>query len=368
MNSISSSINTLTASSILSNANSAKVAEQNQNATSEMQTQDTLVKSEKEEPELKKGLFKKKVDNPFKKLGDKLTDRDKDAALKGALIGGAVGGVIGGITAYNMSWNEIKATNDVNSITLDWQEPNMVNENLGKIPSNYYSWSPYPSHHAETVNVNRENPVLVDGKPVMHDVTKTYTDYGTPQVTWKDHSIQQKYMDGYDERITEDTHIESKYLYTDSDGNKHYQDYEVVDGYWHKFYPTIGVNNVGSYQSPEVHFETGVNVGLNTTLGVLAGAGIGAVTGGIAGAAIQHAMDIKNPPPAPTPESPKPPTSSPKPPSGGSSHSDEPIVYHPAPKPPPHDIHHPPTHHHGGGYVVHHPSHGGHHGGTVHHH
>ena len=376
MNSISSM--NFTASSILSGNSNLKVAEQNQNVNPELQTQDTLVKSEKEEPELKKGLFKKKVGNPFKKLSDKLTDKEKDAALKGALIGGAVGGIAGGITAYNMSWNEIKATNEVNSITLDWQEPNMVKENLGKIPSNYYSWSPYPSHHAETVNVNRENPVMVDGKPVMHDVTKTYTDYGKPQVTWKDHSIQQKYMDGYDERITEDTHTESQYLYTDSDGNKHYQDYEVVDGYWHSFSPTIGVNNVGSYQTPEVHFETGVNVGLNTTLGVLAGAGIGALAGGIAGAAIQHAMDKNKPEmPTPTPEepkppvedNPKPPTSSPTPPSGGYSDYDEPVVYHPAPKPPPHDIHHPSHYHGGGSVVIHHPSHGGHHhGGSVHHH
>ena len=376
MNSISSM--NFTASSILSNANSAKVAEQNQNATSELQTQDTLVRSEKEEPELKKGLFQKKVGNPFKKM----TDSEKSSALKGAVIGGTVGGIAGGITAYNMSLNKIKATNDIQSVTLDWQEPNMMKENLGQIPSDYYSWSPGPSPSG-LQNVTVQNPVIENGQPVMHDVTKTYSDYGKPVVTWQSHNINHKTLEGYDEVITEDTHTESQYIGTDEYGNEHYQDYEVVDGYWHTFHPDFGVEKLGTYQTPNVKFETGVNVGLNTTLGVLAGAGLGALTGGIAGAAIQHALD-KNKPEMPTP----PEHSTPKPPSGGSSpvFDDEPIVYNPAPSTPGH-IHHPsPGHihhpappppppppmppmppHHGG--HVHHPAPppigGPHHGGSV---
>ena len=362
MNSISSM--NLTASSILSNVNSAKVAEQNQNATSEMQTQDTLVRSEKEEPELKKGLFKKKIGNPFKKM----TDNEKSSALKGAVIGGTVGGIAGGITAYNMSLNKIKATNDIQSVTLDWQEPNMVNENLGQIPSDYYTWSPYPEASGLR-DVNVQNPVVENGKPVMHDVTKTYSDYGKPVVTWKSHDITHKTLEGFDERITESTHTESEYLYTDEYGNEHYQDYEVVDGYWHTFSPDFGFEKLGSYQTPNVKFETGVNVGLNTAIGVGIGAGIGALAGGIAGAAIQHAID-KDKPDMPMP-TPKPPVQ-----------DDEPIIYNPAPSTPGHihhpspgHIHHPapppppPPYHHGG--HVHHPAPppppigGPHHGGSV---
>ena len=376
MNSISSTITNFTASSILSNANSAKVAEQNQNATSELQTQDTLVKSEKEEPELKKGLFQKKVGNPFKKM----TDSEKSSAIKGAVIGGTVGGIAGGITAYNMSLNKIKATNDIQSVTLDWQEPNMMKENLGQIPSDYYSWSPGPSPSG-LQNVTVQNPVIENGQPVMHDVTKTYSDYGKPVVTWQSHDIKHKTLEGYDEVITEDTHTESQYIGTDEYGNEHYQDYEVVDGYWHTFHPDFGVEKLGSYQTPNVKFETGVNVGLNTAIGVGIGAGIGALAGGIAGAAIQHAID-KNKPEMPTP----PPTSHQEPP----VFDDEPIVYnpapstpghihhpspghihHPAPPPPPPPmphhgghVHHPappppPMPHHGGSVVIHHPAPGG---------
>ena len=375
MNSISSSaVTNFTASSILSNANSAKVAEQNQNATAELQTQDTLVKSEKEESSIKT-FFKKKVGNPFKKM----TDNEKSSAIKGAVIGGTVGGIAGGITAYNMSLNKIKATNEIQSVTLDWQEPNMIKENLGQIPSDYYSWSPGP-RPSGLENVTVQNPVIENGKPVMHDVTKTYSDYGKPVVTWQSHDIKHKTLEGYDEVITESTHTESQYIGTDAEGNKHYQDYEVVDGYWHTFHPDFGVEKLGTYQTPNVKFETGVNVGLNTTLGVLAGAGIGALAGGIAGAAIQHAID-KNKPEMPNP----PENSTPKPPSGDSSpiFDDEPIVYNPTPSTPGHihhpshgHIHHPappppppppPPYHHGG--HIHHPAPPPimppHHGGSV---
>lgn len=289
MNSINSS--GITASSILSGNMDLKPAgDVKKSDSASIPTEDVLVKSEKEDVSLKDKLFKLSSDkNPFKKL----TEQDKEYAVKGAVIGGVAGGVIGGIAAYNMSQNEIKATNDIQSVTLDWQEPVIKSENLGKIPASYYQhagwWLNSGSQGFKDVYEN--NPVLENGKPVMQDVQKTYSDYGEPVVTWKDNKIVHKTLTGFSERVVTDTSTYREYEGTDSDGNAIYSTHTEVDGFWHYFSPDIHNTVVGNYQTPQVKFETGVNVGLNTALGVLAGAGIGALAGGVAGAAISHVMN-----------------------------------------------------------------------------
>lgn len=290
MNGISAS--GLTASSILSGRTdiAPKAAASESASAAAVFTEDTVVKSEKEDISFKKPGFFKIDDskNPFKKL----TEEDIDAAKTGAFIGAAVGGIAGGVAAYNMSWNEIKSTNDVNSVTLDWQEPVMQKEVLGEMPADYYGYSSWDLGHPHgTQDVVKNNPVLEHGQPVMKDVSKTYSDYGTPVVSWKDNAISHKTMTGYHSSITPDVHTYETYEGTDSEGNAIYSTHQEIEGYWHSFYPDIKSDIVGSYKTPSVKFETGVNVGLNTALGVLAGAGLGAVTGGIAGAAISHAMN-----------------------------------------------------------------------------
>ncbi len=286
MNGISSS--GLTAGSILSGMTDVRPkTDAGASQAPSVSTEDVLVKSEKEDVAFKRPSFLKTSEskNPFKKM----SENEIHGMKVGAGIGAAVGGIAGGITAYNMSWNEIKATNEVNSVTLDWQEPVMRPENLGKIPSNYYSYGYYGfggSHGMK--DVIRDNPVMENGKPVMQGVEKTFSDYGEPVVTWKDNSINQKTMTGFHETTTPDVTTYQVYEGTDSEGHAIYSTHEEINGYWHNFHPDIHTTKVGSYQTPVVKFETGVNVGLNTALGVLAGAGIGAVAGGLAGAAISH--------------------------------------------------------------------------------
>ncbi len=279
MNSISSGI---TASSILKNtATTAPAAKEN---SASIDTNDTLQKSESSK-ELTKADFVK------------MNDSSKKGAIIGASIGGVAGGLAGGIIAYNMSMNTVKANNDINSVSLDWQQPVMKSENLGSIPANYYQpanifgvINAIQGNHG-SVDVYRENPVMQNGKPVMQDVSKTFTDYGTPVVSWDTKNIQQSKLAGHHESVYTDVHTEQIYEGKTADGREIYSTREEVKGYQHSFSPDIKNLTVGNYQVPKVKFETGVNVGLNTTLGVLAGAGVGALAGGIAGAAIAKAMN-----------------------------------------------------------------------------
>ncbi len=226
---------------------------------------------------------------------DFLKEKDMKKAIGiGAGVGAAIGGIAGGITAYNMSWNKIKATNTVQSVSLDWKEPDMKSENLGKIPADYYSpiswWHTSGGHGYQ--DVYRDNPVIgPDGKPQMHDMHQTYSNYGKPVVTWENQNIEEKKLTGFSEFVHEDYHYENEYKGKDANGEPIYERRKEVDGYEHDYSPTIQSTHLGTYQTPKVRFETGVNVGLNTTLGVLAGAGIGAIAGGLAGAAIQTAIN-----------------------------------------------------------------------------
>lgn len=295
MNSINSGF---TASSILKGIET-KVKPEEESVT--VETKDSVAKSEYN------NLDFKKISLP------KLSENVKSGILSGALIGGGVGALAGGITAYNMAWSEIKATVPLQSIDLSWQEPDLVRENIGSIPSDYYNnsssyWASLPRGGVSNTPVYENQPILVDGKPKMHEINKTYTDYGTPAVEWKSNNINEKTLMGYRERVVEDYHYEQVFDHyttvsdgTDSDGNTIYRqeavyrDVKVTDGYWHKFSPDIEYTKWGQYETPSVKFDHGgIDVGLRTLAGIGIGAGIGALAGAVAGGAIAYARGEKD--------------------------------------------------------------------------
>lgn len=276
MNNINGVSSNLTASSILKNTSAQAPKDESAN----IDTKDSLVKSS-DNQELKKADFLK------------MTPESKKGAIIGASVGGVVGGVVGGITAYNMSMNEVRANNDIQSVSLDWQEPKMQTENLGKIPADYYQPNSFIGLFTGNghQSVYRDNPVMQGGQPVMVDKSQTFSDYGTPVVSWNNNNVVKKELNGYQEYTRADVTTYERYEGTTSDGRPIYSTYEEVNGFHHSFSPNIKNLTVGTYQTPKVKFETGVNVGLNTTLGVLAGAGLGAAAGAFTGALISNAMN-----------------------------------------------------------------------------
>jgi len=249
-----------------------------ENESSSIDTQDKLVKSDD-----------KKID--FKKITlPKLDENTKTKMLQGGTIGALVGGLAGGITAYNMAWHEIKAEVPSNSVELAWQEPVTNKESIGKIPSNYYSFIKWSKTHNRpcTENVWVVQPAVDNaGRPVMQDVSKTFEGYGNYTITQKNNNINYQTLNGYYERVIEDSHTHTE---TDSKGNT--RTTKHIDGYWHRFSPNISNTKIGEYQTPVVKFDNGgINVGLRTLAGVGIGAGIGAVAGAITGAAIAYAQN-----------------------------------------------------------------------------
>jgi len=207
--------------------------------------------------------------------------------LKGAAVGGAVGFAAGACAGYSEAKAEIEKL-PVESVTNEWDKPVMTSKELGTIPEDYYSHfnGHYSYNQVSTEPVNREVPVYgADGKPQMEHVSKTWTDHGKPVTEWQDKPIQEPILKGYDESIWTDSHYESVYAGTDSDGDPEYIQREVIDGYRHTFSPDIDYRTVGNFKEPEVHFETGVDMtGRILTygaVGFLAGAGIGAFTAAV---------------------------------------------------------------------------------------
>ena len=95
-----------TASSILSN--NAKVSAHEESTN--FQTQDSLVKSEKEDPALSKNLFKKVDTSAFHKFTDKVKDGLKNNLVGLSTgVGIGAGAVAGGVIGYNTRLDEVNA-------------------------------------------------------------------------------------------------------------------------------------------------------------------------------------------------------------------------------------------------------------------
>lgn len=277
MNSITSG--GLTASSILTGKNAAAARPPQENAAA----QDTVDIETGKTGEKKKHFLSFK-DNPGK----------QDAMKAGAAIGGIAGGIGGAILGSKMAQAKIEATNELNSVSLNWREPITQKENLGEIPSDFYSsWSSSLTLVKGSEPVYKNVPVMENGQPLMQDKSQTFTDYGEPVVSWNQKYINTTTLTGFNHRVIEDTETIQVYEGKDSDGNDVYSEKEIVVGYYHKFDPKFAGTLVGEYQTPSVNFETGVNTGLYVGLGALAGAGIGALTGALTGAAVDHLKNGK---------------------------------------------------------------------------
>ena len=260
MNSIN---NGLTASNILrasANAKTDDIKEQ-----SGQDVKDTLLKSEQ---------------NDNKKLDFiKIDEKTKQAMVKGATIGGVTGAAIGGIAGYASAWHEIKSTVPANSITVDWQEPNIQKDMIGYIPEDFKSSFSTYSHWdlRLTKKVFHKNPEMQGGNPVMYDQSKTYDGYGESEVGWKNHKIKHYELDGW--KVDRDTHRVKN-------GEWYDKEYE------YEFTPKYDVKKVGDYDTPKVKFDNGgISVGLRTLAGAGIGLGIGAFTGAIAGAIVANATE-----------------------------------------------------------------------------
>jgi hypothetical protein len=253
----------LTASDILRSAAGVKTGDIKEQPVSE--PQDTLVKAEQGDA--------KKLD--FIKIDEKT----KQAMIKGAIVGGASGAAIGGIAGYASAWYEIKTTVPENSITINWQEPKMQNERIGKIPRDYESSSSILSdwHVKQTRNIDHKNPEIKNDEVVLYEQSKTYTGHGELDVTWKEHDIENTKLKGWGYHKTR--HTEKN-------------DFGLMDDtkYKYSFYPEYDVQKVGEYKTPKVKFDNGgINVGLRTFAGAGIGLGVGAFAGAIAGAIIENA-------------------------------------------------------------------------------
>lgn len=213
------------------------------------------------------------------------------AIVKGGAAGAAAGAVVGGTGAYLEGRLEI-ANLPEKTLDLKWKEPLLQEKNIGQIPKNFYVSSGSGKMGAKEgyVPVNVKAPVFgYTGEPVMQDHQQSFKDHGAPVVTWLNHQIKDPFLTGYEEHVSEDGHytnigsgcstIISPYPQFGSGGDC--ISVHNVDGYHHNFTPKIDYRVVGEYQTPQVTFETGVNIFSRTLWGVVLGMGAGALAGAL---------------------------------------------------------------------------------------
>lgn len=228
--------------------------------------------------------------------------------LMGAGAGALVFGTIGAGFAYSQAMAEVNKL-PVESVSLNWKEPIMQSKTLGQIPADFYEYDfglgvPSNLNYANT-NVVRDAPALdASGQPYLQPRSHTFTDHGKPVVRWSEQTIRDPQLKGWSESTYEDTeevlvghHHESVKVGYDSDNNPIYEDRQVDDyetrtkGWQHRFSPDIKYNNLGTWEKPEVTFETGVNVGMRTFGGFVLGATTGAIACALAARAAKKAIE-----------------------------------------------------------------------------
>ena len=208
------------------------------------------------------------------------------AAKTGAGVGAAVGAISGAVIE-GMSAQRLVESQPVNSVTETWKTPVTQDQVIGKIPADYYTPNDiigvFP-HEVGQRNVTAPVPVTSDkGEVAWQTHTQTFTDHGRPVVQWQAHTLGNPVLNGYTQSDMPDNTS-----YQDHNGNWH----TVQQGTWHRFNPEVQYNNLGhDYQTPDVHFETGVSVVGRTFLGALAGAAAGAVGGALVGVATRKLVE-----------------------------------------------------------------------------
>lgn len=215
-------------------------------------------------------------------------DGNKKAIAIGAGVGAGVGALTGGLIEHSRAVADVQKQ-PVESVTLDWTEPVLASKNLGKIPQDQYQpggfFGVFP-HSVGQEDVVRKAPILKDdGTVAMNNMHKTFTDHGKPVVRWETQDIKDPFLNPsapYTQSIWEDA-------YYRDDGQGHSVRY--VNGFWVRYSPNIENKSLGTYQNPNVTFESGVNIGLRTFLGLLAGMGLGALSGAVLALVAKKAVE-----------------------------------------------------------------------------
>lgn len=212
-------------------------------------------------------------------------------AVKGAVVGGAAGGAIGGAAAYLEGKYEI-SRQPVDAVNLQWSEPILQEKTLGEIPKGYYAPGAGGKEkfgdRGGHVPVTARAPLLdADGYPLMKLQMKVFSGHGESQVDWQTHKITNPALTGFEEHVSEDAHYHNIGSGCSSFTSRHRSfdsncfSVRRVHGYYHTFTPTIEETVVGEYRTPEVTFETGVDLVSRTLWGLLVGIGVGALSGAI---------------------------------------------------------------------------------------
>lgn len=223
----------------------------------------------------------------FDKSSFSAVDPDQKAKLlQGGAIGGALGAIAGGAIAHSQARDRYEASTQASSVNLEWQRPVIVNESIGQIPKDEKiwatfwdraSWFPSPPSRVnpDTRPIMVDNPSLdSSGRPMMATESHTFTGYGEPRVSWTDHSVAHRTLNGYDRSVT------SRYdgqIFCQS--NFFPPEDESLSQWCVSYRPKIDSRVVGSFKTPSVQFELSKEVASELTAATMKGAAIGLVSG-----------------------------------------------------------------------------------------
>ena len=218
--------------------------------------------------------------------------------------GAALGAGIGALAGYASASGKVNNV-PVQSVTETWKVPVTTDKTIGSIPHEQY----FPASHIGSIlgttggvwdsidrpNVNpdlratepvvRQTPTLApSGDPVFQDVTKTFSGHGQPIVHTDSHIVTIPSLQGFSQNVQDDAHYETRDDGTrDQNGNENTTQVRVLDGVRVQFSPNVKDTPVNSannhYDTKDVTFNSGVDVGGIVLKGALIGAGIGAAVG-----------------------------------------------------------------------------------------
>ena len=217
----------------------------------------------------------------FDKVSFSSNQSDKGKrAMVGGLIGGGAGAAVGAAIARTRAVNAYESSTESTEVTLDWEVPITRDDTIGQIPKDEKIWAGLLGLRPTRVNPNlrdvvTNNTVLgPDGQPQMQTETNTFTGHGEPNITWSEHSIDHKSLDGYNRSVTSrySGQVFCRHNIFPPEG-------ESLRQWCVDYRPRISSEQVGTYRTPSVHFERPDSVSKQLSQATLKGAGIGLVTG-----------------------------------------------------------------------------------------